>query len=155
MANKEMKQSVEQQMALLDNKTESLRADLNKIKAELSTKLQLAMVKAKSAILQLQDVLSEVSLLLQTLQTASYDGTFIWEVTRHRQVARQNLYTCTAPVQERNPEASTMMVAGRSCGGTFITRLRQEDETFYKPAALFTAPVQECDPDASMAMTII
>ena len=81
-------------MALLDNKTESLRADLSKIKAELSTKLQPltdAMVKAESAILQLQDGLSEVSLLLQTLQAASYDGTFIWkipEVTRRRQEAR-------------------------------------------------------------------
>ena len=94
MANKEMKQNMEQQVASLDNKTESLRADLSKIKAELSTKLQPltdAMVKAESAILQLQDGLSEVSLLLQTLQAASYDGTFIWkipEVTRRRQEAR-------------------------------------------------------------------
>ena len=40
---------------------------------------------------QLQDGLSEMSLLLQTLQAASYDGTFIWkipEVTRRRQEAR-------------------------------------------------------------------
>ena len=94
MANKEMKQNMEQQVASLDNKTESLRADLSKIKAELSTKLQPltdALVKTESAILQLQDGLSEVSLLLQTLQAASYDGTFIWkipEVTRRRQEAR-------------------------------------------------------------------
>ena len=80
VANKEMKQNMEQQVALLDNKTESLRADLSKIKAELSTKLQPltlsdAMVKAKSV-----DGLSKVSLLLQTLQAASYDGTFIWKI---------------------------------------------------------------------------
>ena len=50
-----------------------------------------AMVKSGLAFLQLQEGLSEVSLLLQTLQAASYDGTFIWkipEVTRRRQEAR-------------------------------------------------------------------
>ena len=158
VANIEMKQSVEQQMTLLDNKTESLRADLSKFKAELSTKLQPltdALVKAESAILQLQDGLSEVSLLLQTLQAASYDRTFIWkipEVTRCRQEARQDLYI--APVQETNPEASTMMVMSRPCEGTLITRLRQEAGTFSCPVALSTAPVQEHDPDASMTLAI-
>ena len=150
MANKEMKQSVEQQMTVLDNKTESLRADLSKIKAELSTKLQPltdAMVKAESAILQLQDGLSEVSLLLQTLQAASYDETFIWkipEVTRPRQEARQDLYT--APVQENNPEASAMMVMSRN---THHVRPRQEDRQ-----ELYTAPVQEENPGASTMMVM-
>ena len=94
MANKEMKQSLEHQIALLDNKTDDLKSEISKIRSEVQSRLQPvtdAVVKAESAIIQLQDGLSEVSLLLQTLQAASYDGTFIWkipEVTRRRQEAR-------------------------------------------------------------------
>ena len=94
MSNKEIKQSLDSQLALIDSKTSAIKSELAQIKAELSSRLQpltSAMVKAESAILQLQDGLGEVSLLLQTLQAASYDGTFIWkipEVTRRRQEAR-------------------------------------------------------------------
>ena len=94
MSNKEMRQSLDSQLALIDSKTSAIKSELAQIKAELSSRLQPltdAMVKAESAILQLQDGLGEVSLLLQTLQAASYDGTFIWkipEVTRRRQEAR-------------------------------------------------------------------
>ena len=113
------------------------------------------LVNARSAIARLQDGLSEVSLLLQTLQAASYDGTFIWripEVTRPRQEARtyqRGVYT--APVQERDPGASVMTVMSRSCGRT-LTRLRQEARMFFSPSAQYTAPVQEHNPDASMTM---
>ena len=116
------------------------------------------LVNARSAIARLQDGLSEVSLLLQTLQAASYDGTFIWripEVTRRRQEAKtyqRGVYT--APVQERDPEASMMMVMSRPCHGTFITRLRQEARMFFSPAAQYTSPVQEHNPDASMTMVV-
>ncbi|XP_064401644.1 TNF receptor-associated factor 3-like isoform X2 [Halichondria panicea] len=94
MANKEMKQSLDHQIALIDNKTDDLKSEISKIRSELQSRLQPvtdAVVKAESSIIQLQDGLSEVSLLLQTLQAASYDGTFIWkipEVTRRRQEAR-------------------------------------------------------------------
>ena len=94
MANKEIKQSLEHQIALIDNKTDALKSEISKIRSEVQSRLQPvtdAMVKAESAIIQLQDGLSEVSLLLQTLQAASYDGIFIWkipEVTRRRQEAR-------------------------------------------------------------------
>ncbi len=94
MANKEMKQSLDHKIALIDNKTDDLKSEISKILSELQSRLQPvtdAVVKAESAIIQLQDGLSEVSLLLQTLQAASYDGTFIWkipEVTRRRQEAR-------------------------------------------------------------------
>ncbi|XP_064401635.1 TNF receptor-associated factor 2-like isoform X2 [Halichondria panicea] len=95
MANKEIKQSLEHQIALIDNKTDALKSEISKIRSEVHSRLQPvtdAVVKAESAIIQLQDELSEVSLLLQTLQAASYDGTFIWnipEVTRRRQEARK------------------------------------------------------------------
>ncbi|XP_064401637.1 uncharacterized protein LOC135347532 isoform X4 [Halichondria panicea] len=75
-----------------DNKTDALKSEISKIRSKVLSRLQLAVVKAESAIIQLQDGLSEVSLLLQTLQAASYDGTFIWnipEVTRRRQEARK------------------------------------------------------------------
>ena len=94
MANKEMKQSLEHQIALIDNKTDALKSEISKIRSEVHSRLQSvtdAVVKAESAIIQLQDGLSEVSLLLQTLQAASYDGIFIWkipEVTRRRQETR-------------------------------------------------------------------
>ena len=94
IGSKEMRQSVDNQIALLDSKTSAIKSELAQIKSELNGKIQPlvdSMVKAESAILQLQDGLSEVSLLLQTLQAASYDGTFIWkipEVTRRRQEAR-------------------------------------------------------------------
>ena len=87
-------QSLEHQIALLDNKTDDLKSEISKIRSEVQSRLQPvtdAVVKAESGIIQLQDGLSEVSLLLQTLQAASYDGTFIWkipEVTRRRQEAR-------------------------------------------------------------------
>ena len=90
MANKEMKQSLDHQIAS-DNKTDALKSEISKIRSKVLSRLQPAVVKAESAIIQLQDGLSEVSLLLQTLQAASYDGTFIWkipEVTRRRQEAR-------------------------------------------------------------------
>ena len=96
MGSKEMKQLLDTKLAPIRKQNignESLR--WAQIKSELNGRIQpivwLLMVKAESAILQLQDGLGEVSLLLQTLQAASYDGTFIWkipEVTRRRQEAR-------------------------------------------------------------------
>ncbi len=89
-----MKKSLDHQIALIDNKTDDLKSEISKIRSEVHSRLQPvtdAVVKAESAIIQLQDGLSEVSLLLQTRQAASYDGTFIWkipEVTRRRQEAR-------------------------------------------------------------------
>ena len=94
IGSKEMRQSLDNQIALLDSKTSAIKSELAQIKSEVNGKIQPlvdSMVKAESAILQLQDGLSEVSLLLQTLQAASYDGTFIWkipEVTRRGQEAR-------------------------------------------------------------------
>ena len=86
-------QSLEHQIALIGNKIDALKSEISKIRSEVHSRLQPtdAVVKAESAIIQLQDGLSKVSLLLQTLQAASYDGTFIWkipEVTRRRQEAR-------------------------------------------------------------------
>ena len=75
MANKEIKQSLEHQIALIDNKTDALKSEISKIRSEVHSRLQPvtdAVVKAESAIIQLQDELSEVSLLLQTLQAASF-----------------------------------------------------------------------------------
>ena len=72
-----------------DNKTDALQSEITKIRSEVHSRLQPvteAVVKAESAIIQLQDRL----LLLETLQAASCDGTFIWkipEVTRRRQEA--------------------------------------------------------------------
>ena len=72
----------------------TLNSQIAQLKSEMTARLQPVLdtvVKSESAILQLQDGLSEVSLLLQTLQAASYDGTFIWkipEVTRRRQEAK-------------------------------------------------------------------
>ena len=94
IGSKEMRQSLDSQIALLDSKTSAMKSELVQIKSEVNGRVQPlvdSMVKAESAILQLQDGLSEVSLLLQTLQAASYNGTFIWkipEVTRRRQEAR-------------------------------------------------------------------
>ena len=94
MFNKEMKQSLKHQIALIDNKTNDLKSEISKIRSEVQSRLQPvtdAVVKAESAIIRLQDGLSEVSLLLPTLQAASYDGTFIWKnpkVTRRKQEAR-------------------------------------------------------------------
>ncbi len=89
-----MQHSIKTEIALLDKKTAALQYEITKMKSELNGKIQQmvdSIVKAESSIIQLQDGLSEVSLLLQTLQAASYDGTFIWnipEVTRRRQEAR-------------------------------------------------------------------
>ena len=93
-ANKEMKQATDHQMTLLNNQFSNLQSEIQKIHSEITARLKPlsdAVVKAESSIVQLQDGLSEVSLLLQTLQAASYDGTFIWkipEVNRRRQEAK-------------------------------------------------------------------
>ncbi len=89
-----MKQTTDRKMALLDNQIDTLKSEIKILKNEMTARVQPltdAMVKAESAIAQLQDGLGEVSLLLQTLQAASYDGTFIWkipEVDRRRQEAK-------------------------------------------------------------------
>ncbi len=92
-----MKQSTDRKMALLENQMDTLKSEIEKMKHENKVTARVqpliinAVVKAESAIVQLQDGLGEVSLLLQTLQAASYDGTFIWkipEVDRRRQEAK-------------------------------------------------------------------
>ncbi|XP_064383978.1 TNF receptor-associated factor 5-like [Halichondria panicea] len=94
MSHKEVQDSLKTEIALLDNKTAALQSEITKTKSELNGKIQQmvnSIVKAESSIIQLQDGLSEVSLLLQTLQATNYDGTFIWkipEVTRRRQEAK-------------------------------------------------------------------
>ena len=136
-----------------------MKVEISQMKIKLVSQIRPifgSLVKTRSAIAQLQDGLSEASLLLQTFQAASYNGTFIWkipEVTRRRQEARtyrRGLHT--APVQERNPEASMKMVM--SSGETLITSVRQKAtyRTFPWPVALCTAPVQECNQDASTTM---
>ena len=80
---KELHHKVDTQIAALDSKTVSLRTELAQIRTEMSLKLQPiteAVMKADSAILRLQEGLSEVSLLIQTLQAASYNGIFIWKI---------------------------------------------------------------------------
>ncbi len=94
MSHKEVQDSLKTEIALLDNKTAALKSEITKTKSELNGKIQQmvnSIVKTESSIIQLQDGLSEVSLLLQTLQATNYDGTFIWkipEVTRRRQEAK-------------------------------------------------------------------
>ncbi len=83
MGYKEMKESIKSQLSIASSKEEALQAEINQTKAQLNSKIQQlfdSSIKAESAIAQLQDGLSEVSLLLQTLQAASYDGTFIWKI---------------------------------------------------------------------------
>ena len=93
MGYKEMKESIKSQLSIASSKEEALQAEINQTKAQLNSKIQQlfeSSIKAESAITQLQDGLSEVSLLLQTLQAASYDGTFIWkipEISRRRREA--------------------------------------------------------------------
>ena len=74
-------------MTTLAQQNSDLKRELNYTKLNISAKLQ----QLESAICQLQERVSEMALMVQTLQVTSYDGVFVWkipEIQRLRQEAR-------------------------------------------------------------------
>ena len=78
----------------LTQQISDLKSEINHVHREIAIKMQpliIAMGKAETAILNLQEGFSELSMVVQTLQATTYDGTFIWkipEIQRRRHEAK-------------------------------------------------------------------
>ena len=91
---RKMEQALDNRIKILTQQNSELKSEINQVRLDVSMKIQPvkdAVTKAESAILHLQEGLSEVVLMVQTLQATSYNGVFIWkipEVQRRRHEAK-------------------------------------------------------------------
>ena len=101
LAVKKIELSMDTRIKTLTQQNAELKAELSRIKLEITMQLQPvidAVVKAESAIQHLNEGFSEMALMVQTLQATSYNGIFVWKIPaiqRHQHEAKigQSLYS--------------------------------------------------------------
>ena len=89
---KRVEQALEIKIATLTQQYSDLKTEFNYMQLNISVRLQ----RLESTIYQLQERFSEMDLMVQTLRATSYNGVFVWKISkirRLRQEARIGLAT--------------------------------------------------------------
>ncbi len=134
--------TMEAKIMMLSEQISDLRSEINHSNREISVQLQpvaSAVSKAENAIQNLQEGFSELALMVQTLQSTSYNGSFIWkipEVQRRRHEAKigktVSLYSAPFYTSRQGYKACLRLyMNGNGCGKNthlsfFVTIMKGE-----------------------------
>ena len=90
-------ETIEKETLLLQAKTDQMKAEIAQLQLQVDN-----VTKLESIVQQLQEGYGEMSLIVQTLQATSYNGTFIWKIPevqrrRHEAMVGKTISLYSAP----------------------------------------------------------